>query len=242
MMTRRKISALPLLAFGGLHTVERAVASDDIVVDDGAIDLRPQFLVNYVLGKPTMRVQCHFDSLALKKVVQLGPDGFVSINGTSLVAVKNTKSRKYEAQIPADKNTLEIKITRTRELSTTFDIVVPKFTITSHPKVYKNPDDLKITLAQQAADAPYRSVEDHFWMDIKHPRSTIVALREARGPTKSDHTLLLRSIGLPFVGPYQGAVAMLVRHNRVALKDVTADYKSGWIVLTVEQEFPIDVL
>jgi hypothetical protein len=242
MMTRRKLSALPLLALGSLNLPGQSIASDNFVVDDGLIDLRPQFLVNYVLGESTLRVQCGFDSLSLKKIVLLGTDGLVSINGVPLKVTDSRRRDNYEARVSAESDMLKIKITRTKELSTTFDIAVPKFTITHHPKTLKHTDDLELTLVPQTLTPVYRLVENHFWMRISDSRSTVVSLRELRAPTKNDPTLVLRSLGIPFTGPYQDATAKLVRHNRVALKDVTADYKSGWVVLTVTHEFPIDVL
>ena len=69
MITRRQaVGSLPAL---GMIACQTGAMNSRFVVDDGTIDLRPQFLVNAVLGEPKMRVKVHFDSLSLRRPVLL---------------------------------------------------------------------------------------------------------------------------------------------------------------------------
>jgi hypothetical protein len=243
MMKRRRFGALTLSATGSLLPWPGcAWAREDYVTDDGVMEIRPQFLVNYRLGERTMRVKGLCDSLALRKVVMLGPNGQMRVNGVRLTREDGQEWYEYGATVPAESPTLRFELIRTSDRRTTVEIALPTYRIAEYPKTFKYPEHLILRMATPLNVPAQPVVQDDFGMDIQSAGSAICAFVQHKEATHADPTLVLRPIRTKIYSFPSGATAKLIRLQRTALKDVTTDYPAGWVVVTVSHQFPIDVL
>lgn len=237
MIRRRQavgsIPALGLIAW----PCRTAAVNSRFVVDDGTIDLRPQFLVNAVLDEPKMRVKVHFDSLSLQRPVWLAKGGAVAVNGVELSPGKNDDADVYVGSVPMDP-VLRIEIVRSRSEVTRLEVPLPTYVV-DPPKTYRYPDNLNLVLVRLVRASNYKPVSDSFNVSIEYHGSTVHAFGEN---LFSAGTVLVMK---PFRGEraVEGSASALVfRHQRIALSTLTDAYKAGWIVVTVETRFPIDLV
>jgi hypothetical protein len=241
MMQRRRFGALTLSATGSLLPWPgRAWAREDYVTDDGVMEIQPKFLVNYRLGERTMRVKGGCDSLELRKVVLLGPRGEMRVNGVKLMRGENWY--EYSAAVPAESPTLRFELIRTTDRRMTVEIALPTYRIAEYPKTFKYPEHLTLRMATPLNVPAHPVVKDDFGMRIESGGSVICAFVQHKEATQTDPTLVLEPIRTKIYSFPSGATARLIRLQRTALKDVTTDYPTGWVVVTVSHEFPIDVM
>jgi hypothetical protein len=241
MMKRRRFTALTLTATGAvLPWPRRALAQENYVTDDGVMEIRPDFLVNYTLGERTMRVKGGCDSTELRKVVLLGPQGEMRVNGVKLARGDNWY--EYEAMVPADSPTLRFELIRTRERRMSVEIALPTYRIAEYPKTFRYPEHLTLRMVTPLNVPAQPVVQDKFSMDISSGGSSICSFLQHKEGTNTDPTLVLRPIYTKIYSFPAGATAKLTRLQRTALKDVTTDYRTGWVLITVSHQFPIDVL
>ena len=217
---------------------ERAKADGRFIIDDGTVDLRPQFLVNAVLGEPNMRVKVHFDSLSLQRPVWLAKNGYVRVNGVDLKPGKNEDADLYIGHVPVDP-LLRIEIVRSTLGAIKLQVLLPTFQLAELPKTYRYPEALKLAMSQLARSSEYKSVKDSFTLDISHGGSTVIAFLESV-PSEGTTLIMKPWRGNRISGP--NASALLFRLQRVALSELTDVFNAGWIVVTIETRFPIDLL
>jgi hypothetical protein len=240
MMKRRLFTTLPFLGLGCASMSEKAEGAGGFVVDDAIPDVRPKLLLNYSLGSPTFRFKATFDSLSLQKEVLLAEGASVKVNGIRLQQGSPDLKGVYAENIKFSE-VIVIEIIRPGTLTQVFELSIPIFKVVNYPKLYKYPEDLTLLLMTPLKAKDIKSVEDRFSGTIYRGLSTAFPFTEKSLPTSEMPALVMKPIFSNSSGSFKNAKLELQRLQRVALREVTTAYPQGWIVMTVADQFLIDV-
>jgi hypothetical protein len=247
VINRRQFNTMSLFSAGTLVAPSvMAQGFRNFVVDHDDLVLAPDGIVNYKLGEPSMRVKMGFNSHELKKEVVLRPEGKVSVNGVELKLNHREDPETYMAHIPVGDGVLNFEIRRSVTVSTKFSIVLPIFNIVEFPNKYVYPNPLSFRIEKPLPAGNHALVENRFSMGILSGRLTVYAFKDGINETPNDRLQrrnfkMIPLSRIPIVNPVKNAVADIFCYQRVALRDVTQDYASGWVVMTVSQNLPIEL-
>jgi hypothetical protein len=244
MINRRQFSLASAYNFGvwSVGGPMPTKASTNTVIDNNSIVVAPHGLVNYDLGEKTARVKMGFHSNEQRKIVKLNPSGKVIVNGIELLVNQEEDLNGYTALVPIHDGVLYFEIRRSATAVTRFNVVLPLYKVIEFPKQYIYPDLLKFRIEKPFPNLDYKLIENDFSMGIKSERLEIYSFVQKPNNTSQGLDFEMKPIRTtPIVVPVKTAIANIFRYQRVGLADLTKDYSSGWIVMTVAQKVPIEL-
>lgn len=114
------------------------------IIDDGVIELTPEYTVQHTQGEPHIDVYAAFTFIPEKKLVQLRASDAITVNGYALHGSATAQGYFYKARIPTTEGSLVFSLTRAPNFTLTHSFELPALKISELPKVYRPYETLRV--------------------------------------------------------------------------------------------------
>lgn len=232
MNRRESLMTLAMLGGGGMTgCAVTQPAAPRMVIDDGATEITPAYVVTYTDGQPTAFVRADFYFFDAKKEVQLRADGGIKVNGIQLD--RDPKELvSYIGNIPFSE-TFTFELTRKAGLVIKHSLSLPQLEILTLPRQYLGREPIRAII--RSAPTPKGVMEDSYSMAVSGRFGESRLKGKLAGTSDLTFEAVQHSASPP--GRY---LADIYRQQRTALKDISSS-KTGWAVLSHGKNFLIDV-
>jgi hypothetical protein len=238
-MNRRSFGlAVSASALGMAPSTASSLPADP--VDDETSELMPVTVLTHTLGDAFVAIRMSLQSPSQRKEISLSPNGSLSVNGKALVLERNRQRVNYVARIPITGPSLKFELRRSRSQIDAYSIGLPFFKVLKYPSEYRTPENVSFILARPIVE-PYKTVtvDSHgFFITTDY---MIVDFSGIKQPSEEDPELLMKTI-LKIEQPPGLCAASVYRQQRTPMRVVSENYKTGWVVATVSDDFKINVL
>lgn len=224
-----------------------AADASNWIMDDGLVELTPEYTIQHIQGQPHSDVYAAFTSIAQKKLVRLRTGDSITVNGHAFQGLENVRGYYYQARIPVTAGTFTLTLTRASHPTMSHSFELPPLGILELPKFYRPYDTLRVPV--QYVEPP-RYVEDSYSLSINGPllrfdldsktRKKDNRYQFDRLPDIQDGAIVFRHIieRAPQPGVYP---AKIFRQHRIVLSELSGASRTGWVTLSNSQPFTIEV-
>jgi hypothetical protein len=239
-----------LLAMGsllGCTNMTTAASADNWIVDDGAMELTPEYTVQHVQGQPYSDVYAAFTFNPQKKQVRLREGDTITVNGYVLLGTPNVQGFFYKARLPLAEGAFTFTLTRSPGRRMTHSFELPTLGIREAPKGYHPYETLRVPVQYVEPPAyvgdtyslPINGGVLRFTLDSKRWKKDN-RYQFDRLPDIQDGAIVFRHITerAPPPGTYP---AEIYRQHRIVLSEMSGASRTGWATLTNTMPFTIEV-
>jgi len=244
---KRNLFSLILVMGSLLGCVHMTSNTNTWIMDDGSMELTPEYTVQHVQGQPYSDVYTAFTFISQKKLVRLRSGDDITVNGHVLQGMAHTQGYYYQARIPVTEGTFTFMLTRAPSRTMTHSFELPVLGIRELPKTYRPYETLRVPVEYVE---PPQYVKDAYDLPIYGPslRFTLVSTTRrkdnhyqfGRLPEIQDDAIVFRNITerAPQPGEYR---AEIHRQHRIVLNEMSGASRTGWATLTHTLPFTIEV-
>jgi hypothetical protein len=218
-----------------------AQARDPHPIDDGQVELAIECVINHTLGAKFVRVLFSLQSNAFPKELLLFTEGSILVNGVNLELVKDNKGAAYVSQIPFTGRNLNVEFKRSRSKTYVYTIELPIFTVAQYPKTYQVPDPISFRMTTPYVEASRIVLKDVYGLDI-YSADRIVPFVPQKLPSNENPEAsfsVFNRIKSITPGLYP---TRLYRQQRIPMSEISSDFSRGHTVMSIRDEFKIEVL
>jgi hypothetical protein len=235
------------IATVGCSTVA-SVDSNRSMMDDGTIELTPEYSVNHYEGKDFTEVFAVFNANSENKIVRLREGDSISVNGKALEVLESKQRPYYSAKISTTSGSVTFAFKRAGHSTMTHTLQMPELGIKVLPKTYT--PYAVLTVPVDYVVPPIYVIDDSYTLQIfsKESNFSLVATKISkenryefdRLPDIRDGAVFFHHIVelAPKKGFYN---AQLIRQQHVVLRKMSDASRSGWATLNKYQDFMIEV-
>jgi hypothetical protein len=239
--------ALLSIATVGCSTVA-SVDSNRSMMDDGTIELTPEYSVNHYEGKDFAEVFAVFNANSQNKIVRLREGDSISVNGKALEVLESKQHPYYSAKISTTSGSVTFALKRAGHPTMTHTLQMPELGIKVLPSIYSPYAALTVPVDYVAP--PTYVIKDRYTLDIfsKGSNFPLLAIKVSkenkyqfdRLPDIRDGAIFFHHIAelAPKTGSYK---AQMTRQQHVVLSKMSDVSRSGWATLNKYQDFMIEV-
>lgn len=217
-------------------------------MDDGAMELTPEYTIQHIQGKPYSDVYAAFTFIPQKKLVKLRAGDSLIVNGQAMQGIADEKGYYFQARIPVTEGNFTLTLTRASMpvMSHTFEL--PVLGIREAPKVYKPYDTLLVPVKYVE---PPKYVKDSYSLPIYGPMLRFPLDSKTwkkdnqyefeRLPDIQNGAIVFKHITkrAPEPGRYR---AEIFRQQRIILSEMSNASRTGWATLSNTLPFTIEVV
>jgi len=245
---KRNLLFIVLYALMVCSNLSPSANANNWIVDDGVMELTPEYTVQHIQGRPYSDVYAAFNFNPQKKLVQLRTDDALRVNGHVLQGIADARGYYYQARIPVTEGSFTFTLTRAPGQIMTHSFELPVLGISELPKTYLPYEKLRVPV-RYSEPAPYIA-RDSYTLQI-HGTSArldlISTTREkdnryqiGRLPDIQDDAIVFRHISK--LAPPPGTYPVeIYRQQRVELGKISSISRTGWATLSNTQAFTIEV-
>ena len=221
-----------------------------MVLDDGVMELTPEYNVQYVQGESSSQAIAAFHHFPSKRLVRLRPGATISVNGKVLEEVLGSHGAYfYRVQLPSTEGAFTFTFTREAGRAMTHRFELPRLGLSELPKVYR-PYEKALVPVAYVEPPPYVD-RDSYSLQINGPRLRfdLTALKKKpenrlefqRLPDIQGGAIVFKHIidSAPAPGVYS---AVIYRQHHVVLNKMSDASATGWATLSNSQPFSIEVI
>jgi hypothetical protein len=214
------------------------------IIDDGVMELTPEYTVQHVMGEPYSDVYAAFTHLPQKKLVRLRPGDTIAVNGHVLegaVAPRGQQGYYYRARIPVTEGAVTFTLKRAPGQTMTHRFDLPVLGVSELPKEYRPYETVRVPVSYTEPPAYVRDTYDlliygpvlRFDLDSS-TRKKENRYEFDRLPDIQDQAIVFRHIieRAPPPGTYP---ASIYRQHRIVLSEMSNASRTGWATLTTTQ-------
>jgi len=247
MQRKQFLSALLTGSLLGRFGAATAADTSNWIMDDGVMELMPEYTIQHIQGQPHSDVYAAFTSVLHKKLVRLRAGDSITVNGQLFQGLDHTRGYYYKARIPVTEGTFTLTLTRASNPTMTHNFELPILGILELPKVYQPYEPLRVPVKYIE---PPNYIRDSYSCPIYGPalrfdlasttRKKDNRYQFDRLPDIQDGAIVFRHIieRAPQPGFYP---AEIFRQHHVALNELSNASRTGWATLSNTQPFTIEV-
>lgn len=209
-------------------------------VDDEASEIMPVTVVTHTLGQDFVAIRMSLESPSLRKEILLSPNGSLTVNGKQLTLERVGQRVNYVAKIPFIGQNLKCELRRSQSQIDHYTIALPFFKVLRYPTVYRTPENVSFIMARPLVGRNKTVTVDDYRLLIQTAHMK-VGFSRIKFPTDEDPELVVKTIG-NIEQPPGSCAASVYRQQRTPMKGISDNYKTGWVVATVSDDFNIEVL
>lgn len=232
------------LVFGFLALTSCATTSSGSwIMDDGLMELTPEYTIQHIQGVPHSGVYAAFNSIPNKKLVRLREGDTLTVNGQTLQGMENKNGYYYETGIAVTEGNFTLTLKRKSHPDMTHTFLLPELGAREVPKVYHRLETLRVPV--QYVEPP-KYIDDHYSIHISLFPLVATKWKEDnkyqfdRLPDIQEGAILFRHIlkTAPPPGKYD---AKLFRSQHVVFGEMSDASRTGWANLVNTVKFTIEV-
>jgi hypothetical protein len=211
-----------------------------IAYDDESSEMMPVTVVTHTLGQAFVVIRMSLQSPGQREELALSPNGSISVNGSPLTLERTRGRVNYVAKVPITGRSLKFELRRSRSKVDVYSLELPLFKVLKYPAEYRTPENVSFILARPLIE-PLKTVtvDSHsFLIETDH---MTVGFSSLKVPSDDDPELIVKTIG-NIEQPPGRCAASVYRQQRTPMRVVSENYKTGWVVATVSDDFKINVL
>jgi hypothetical protein len=211
-----------------------------IAYDDESSEMMPVTVVTHTLGQALVVIRMSLQSPGQREELALSPNGSISVNGSPLTLERTRGRVNYVAKVPITGRSLKFELRRSRSKVDVYSLELPLFKVLKYPAEYRTPENVSFILARPLIE-PLKTVtvDSHsFLIETDH---MTVGFSSLKVPSDDDPELIVKTIG-NIEQPPGRCAASVYRQQRTPMRVVSENYKTGWVVATVSDDFKINVL
>lgn len=233
-----------LLAFGFLALTSCATTSSgNWIMDDGVMELTPEYTIQHIQGVPHSGVYAAFNSIPNKKLVRLREGDTLTVNGQALQGMENKNGYYYETGIAVTEGNFTLTLKRKSRPDMTHTFELPELGIPELPKVYVRNQVLRVPI--QYVEPP-KYINDHYTISIDKfalvstTRKKDNRYQFDRLPDIQGNEIVFRSIlhSGQVPGKYS---AQIYRQHHVVFGEMSSASRTGWATLSNTIPFILEV-
>jgi hypothetical protein len=231
----------------GCVNMTTAATANNWIMDDGVMELTPEYTVQHIQGKDYSDVYAAFNFIPQKKLVRLREGDAITVNGQAFEGIADSRGYYYRTRIPVTEGTFTLTLARASNKTMMHSFELPVLGIKEVPKVYRPYEKLLVPV--QYVEPPFY-VKDSYSLPISGPslRFTLDSItwkkdnqyQIDRLPDIQDGRIVFRHITerAPPPGMYS---AKIFRQHRIVLSEMSNASRTGWITLSNSLPFTIEV-
>lgn len=224
------------------------MSSGNWTMDDGVMELTPEYTIQHIQGQPHSDVYAAFTFIPQKKLVKLRAGDSLTVNGQAMQGIADEKGYYFQARIPVTEGNFTLTLTRASNpvMSHTFEL--PVLGVREVPKVYKPYETLRVPV-QYVEPPKYINDTYNFPIYGSSLRFTLVATTRKKDnryeidrlPDIQGGAIIFRHITerAPGPGTYR---AEIYRQHHVILGEMSSASRTGWATLSNTLPFTIEVV
>ncbi len=221
-------------------TMRPSSALAAVTYDDESSEMMPATVVTHTLGQAFVVIRMSLQSPGQREELALSPNGSISVNGSALALERNRGRVNYVAKIPNTGRRLKFELRRSRSKVDVYSLELPLFKVLKYPAEYRTPENVSFILARPLIE-PLKTVTVDSHSFLIETNQMTVGFSSLKVPSDEDPELIVKTIG-NIEQPPGRCAASVYRQQRTPMRVVTENYKTGWVVATVSDDFKINVL
>lgn len=247
MKRSQLILVLAMGSLGGCVNMPSVASTNSWMVDDGVIELTPEYTVQHIQGQPYSDVYAAFTFIPKKQLVQLRQGSVITVNGQALQGEERPGGYYYKGRVAVTEGIFTFTLTRSPGQTMTHSFELPVLGAKELPKIYKPYEALRVPV--QYAEPP-KYVGERYDLSISGPslRFDLVSTTRKKDnryqfdrlPDIQDGAIVFKHITerAPPPGVYP---AELYRQHRIVLSEMSGASRTGWATLSNTARFMIEV-
>ncbi len=240
-----------ILFLGGLLGCNNMTANANAsnwIVDDGVMELTPEYTIQHIQGQPHSDVYAAFTFIPQKKLVKLRAGDSLTVNGHAFQGIEDDRGYYYQTRIPVTEGSFTLTLTRAENPVMTHTFSLPELGISKAPKIYQPYVTLRVPV--HYVEPPNYVSRDVYSFPIYGPslRFDLVSTTWKKDnkyeidrlPDIQDKTIIFKHITKrsPPPGVYP---AKIFHSHRIILSEMSNASRTGWATLSNTLPFTIEV-